>query len=66
MTEVIITLILQRFYQKNLYFCYTSVTKELSVRKFGRLIRMFVEVTWEKLIGDFVVPSPHSEKIERA
>ena len=51
MREVIITLILSGFDQKNQDL--TSVAKELKlkVRKFWGLIPTFVEVTWKKLVG---------------
>ena len=41
---------------------YTSVAKrlKLEVRKFLRVILMFVEVTGDKLVGVFV-PPPHPE-----
>ena len=37
---------------------YTAVTKELRVRKFRGLIPTFGQVTWEKLVGVFLAPSP--------
>ena len=43
--------------------CFTSVTNvlKLKVRKFWGLIRTFLEVTGEKLVGGKKPPPPHLE-----